>query len=52
MKGLKQVIFGVGIIMIGGFILIDQGSDLGGIGELVIMLVGIGFGIVGMRNKD
>lgn len=39
-------------ILIGGFILLDPSSSLGGIGEVILFAVGISFGIVGLKRED
>ena len=50
MKGIKQILFGFMFILIGGFILVDPQSSLGGIGEIILFLIGIGFGVAGLRS--
>ena len=52
MKGLKLILFGLMFILIGGFIMVDTSSSLGGIGELVLFLIGIVFGVIGLGNSD
>ena len=52
MKGLKFLLFGLMFILIGGFILIDSRSSLGGIGEIVLFLIGIGLGVHGLMKND
>ncbi len=49
MKGLKFILFGIMFILIGGFILVDPMSHLGGIGEVMLFVVGVTFGIVGLK---
>lgn len=50
MKGIKQILFGFMFILIGGFILVAPQSSLGGIGEIILFLIGIGFGVAGLRS--
>lgn len=52
MQGLKKMLFGLMFVLIGGFILVDPGSDLGGIGELILFAIGITFGIVGLKETN
>ena len=52
MKGLKSILFGICIILIGGFILIDQSSSFGGIVELALFATGIGFAIKGLNTEE
>ena len=37
---------------LGGFILVDSSSSLGGFGEITLFVIGIGFGAVGLKNKS
>ena len=52
MKGLKRILFGIAIILIGGFFLISPDSSLGGWGELVCFISGIGLGISGLKCDE
>lgn len=52
MKGIKYLLFGMMFILIGGAILIDTNSNLGGFGEIILFAVGIGFGIKGLSEKE
>lgn len=52
MRGIQYLLFGVMFILIGGFILVDSGSSLGGFGEVVLFAAGIGFGIKGLTEKN
>lgn len=52
MKGLKLILFGLMFVLIGGFILVDSQSSLGGFGEIVFFLIGIGFGLWGLKKND
>jgi hypothetical protein len=39
-------------ILIGGFILVDPQSSVGGFGELILFIVGIAFGIKGLSENN
>jgi hypothetical protein len=52
MKGLKKILFGLMFILIGGFILADPQSSLGGFGEILLFAVGVSFGVVGLKEED
>lgn len=51
MKGIKYLLFGMMFILTGGFILADSGSSLGGFGEVILFVIGIGFGIKGLTER-
>jgi hypothetical protein len=52
MKGIKLCLLGLGIILIGGFILVDNNSNLGGYGETLIFLIGLLVIIMGVRYDE
>ncbi|HEX3075951.1 MAG TPA: hypothetical protein VHQ24_03675 [Lachnospiraceae bacterium] len=52
MRGLKFILFGFMFILIGGFILVDPQSSVGGFGELILFIVGIAFGIKGLNENN
>lgn len=52
MQGLKRILFGIAIILIGGFFIISPDSSLGGWGELVCFVIGIGMGIYGLKCNE
>ncbi|MDN5341293.1 hypothetical protein OF820_10795 [Oceanotoga sp. DSM 15011] len=52
MKGLKICILGLSIILISGFILIDDMSNLGGFGEVFLFFLGIIIIILGINKKE
>lgn len=52
MRGLKKILFGIAIILIGGFFMIAPDSSLGGWGELVCFVVGIVFGVSGLKSDE
>ena len=52
MKGLKRILFGIAVILIGGFFMIAPDSSLGGWGELVCFVVGIAYGISGLKSDE
>jgi len=51
-KGIKFILFGIMFILIGGFILADANSSLGGFGEVILFALGIGFGIKGLKTES
>ena len=51
LKPIKTMILGTMIMLLGGFIMLDQSSDLGGF-EFLIVLIGLVIGIVGLFQKD
>ncbi len=51
LKPIKTMILGIMIMLFGGFIMVDQSSNLGGI-EFLIVLIGLIIGIVGLFQKD
>jgi hypothetical protein len=51
-RGIKYILFGIAFILIGGFILVDTQSNLGGFGEILLFAIGLGFGFKGLIDKD
>ena len=47
----NHMILGTMIMLLGGFIMVDQSSNLGGT-EFFILLIGLIIGIVGLFQKD
>ena len=52
MNGIKMILLGIAIILIGGFILVDPQSSFGGYGELAIFVVGLAYCIRGLKRED
>jgi len=52
MKGIKYILLGIAFILIGGFILVDTQSYLGGFGEVILFAIGLGLGVKGLSEKD
>ena len=52
MKGIKLCLLGLGVILVGGFILIDESSNLGGYGETLIFLIGLFTISMGVRHDE
>ena len=52
MRGIKYILLGIAFILIGGFILVDTQSNLGGYGELLLFIIGLGFGFKGLNDTD
>jgi|LGVD01.1.fsa_nt_gb hypothetical protein len=51
LQPIKTMILGTMIMLLGGIIILDQSSDLGGI-ELFIVLIGLIIGMIGLFQKD
>lgn len=49
MHGLKMILLGIAIILVGGFFLIDPQSHLGGFGELFCFIIGIYYCMKGLQ---
>lgn len=52
MQGLKLILFGIAVILIGGFFITSPDSTLGGWGELLCFVIGIGLCISGLKRND
>ena len=52
MKGIKYLLLGLMFILIGGFILVDAESDLGGFGEVLLFVIGIILGAKGLSEEQ
>lgn len=52
MNGIKMILVGIAIILIGGFFLVDPQSNLGGYGELAIFVIGMTYCIRGLKRED
>ena len=55
MKGIKKILFGIALIILGFFCLYASSLGECGVGEvigLIIPVVGIGFAIVGLLDKS
>jgi len=51
LKPIKTMILGTMLILLGGFIMLDPSTNLGGL-EFLIILIGLIIGIVGLFQKD
>ena len=51
LQPIKTMILETMIMLLGGIIILDQSSDLGGI-ELFIVLIGLIIGMIGFFQKD
>jgi len=51
LQPIKTMILGTMIMLLGGFIILDKSSNLGGI-EFFIILLGLIIGIIGLFQKD
>ena len=49
MKGLKMILFGIALILVAGFFMVDPQSHMGGFGELFCIIVGIYYCIKGLQ---
>ncbi len=52
MKGIKRILFGIALILIAGFFIVSQDSNLGGLGELILIVLGLMACIQGLRTDD
>ena len=52
MKGIKYILLGIAFILIGGFILVDVQSSLGGFGEVILFVIGLSLGFRGLKEND
>jgi hypothetical protein len=50
-SGLKLMLLGINITLVGGIIAVDPNSNLGGI-EYLVVLIGMIFSIIGLGKKD
>lgn len=50
-SGIKIMLYGIGIILLGGIIAVDSDSYLGGF-EYLIVLVGLLISLLGLKQKD
>jgi len=52
MNGIKMILVGIAIILIGGFFLVDPQSSLGGYGELAVFVIGLTYCFRGLKRED
>ena len=52
MNGIKRILFGIALILIAGFFIVSEDSHLGGLGELLLLLLGLMSCIQGLRTDD
>ena len=52
MRGIKYILLGIAFILVGGFILVDTQSNLGGFGEIALFIIGLGLGFKGLTDKE
>ncbi|MGM0837908.1 MAG: hypothetical protein ACQEV7_17350 [Bacillota bacterium] len=50
-QGIKFMIFGLSIILVGGIIILDDSTRLAGV-EYLIMIFGLIFAVVGLSKKN
>lgn len=50
-SGIKVMLLGINVTLIGGIIAVDPNSNLGGI-EYLIVLLGLIISIIGLRKED
>lgn len=50
-KGIKAMILGVQVMILGGFIMIDPSSNLGGF-EFLLLIIGLSIGIFGFQLNE
>jgi len=51
MKGIKYLLFGLILVLIGSTFMISQDSSLGGYGELALLVAGVVYGVKGLRME-
>ena len=52
MKGIKNILFGILLIMIAGFFMLSENSSMGGYGETALLILGVIFGVKGLRTDE
>lgn len=52
MKGLKMILFGIALILVGGFFMLDPLSSLNGYGEGLCFIIGIIYCIRGLKFEE
>lgn len=52
MKGIKKILFGIALILIAGIFIVSEDSSLGGLGELILLILGLLQCIQGLRTDD
>lgn len=52
MKGIKNILFGILLIMIAGFFMVSPDSSMFGYGELALFIAGVVFGIKGLKMDE
>lgn len=52
MKGIKYLLFGLLLVLIGCAFMISQDSSLGGYGELALLLAGVVYGVKGLKMDE
>lgn len=52
MRGIKSLLFGLILVLIGCGFMISQDSSLGGYGELALLIAGVVYGVKGLRMDE
>ena len=52
MRGIKNILFGILLIMIAGFFIVSPDSTMHGYGEVALLIAGVIYGIKGLRTDE
>lgn len=52
MKGIKHILLGIAIILIGASFIISTDSSMGGYGEVILLIIGLAQCIRGVKMDD
>lgn len=52
MKGIKNILFGILLVLIAGFFIVSPDSTMHGYGEVALLIAGVVFGIKGLRVDE
>lgn len=52
MRGIKNILFGILLVLIAGFFIVSPDSTMYGYGEVALLIAGVVFGIKGLRVDE
>ncbi|NFM79122.1 hypothetical protein FDC04_09825 [Clostridium botulinum] len=52
LKGIKHILLGIAIILIGASFIISTNSSMGGYGEVILLIIGLAQCIRGVKMDD
>jgi hypothetical protein len=52
LRGIKRILFGIALILIAGAFMISQDSNLGGLGEVLLLIIGLVQCYKGLNSDD